>query len=206
MNLFEGSTIWYTGSFFSMILVAVFLENTVLTHAFGMSSMFKVIRKKGDYTLFCGIITVITILASMVVYFINPLLGEGQIAYFIRPLIYVFVISVFYIALLLLIAKIPDKKSKTELSYLLHISAFNCVILGAMLLANNYTMSFITSIGFGLGSGIGFYLATSLVAEMSSYLNSQNIPKAFRGFPITLIFIGIISLALYGIIGHSLPV
>ncbi len=204
MNQLEGSTIWYTGSFFSIILVAVFLDNTVLTHALGMSSMLKVIQKKRDYTLFCMIITVITILASLVVYFINPLFGSGPVSYYIKPFVYVLVISIFYIAALLLISQ-SSGKNREEFSYMLHISAFNCVILGAMLLANHFTMTLSTAIGFGLGSGIGFYFATILIAEVYPYLNSEEIPKPFRGFPATLIFIGIISMALYGIIGHRLP-
>ena len=41
-----------------------------------------------------------------------------------------------------------------------------------------------------------------------SYLFSSNneataIPKAFRGLPITLVYIGVLALAIYGFTGHS---
>ena len=60
-------------------------------------------------------------------------------------------------------------------------------------------------LGFGLGTGIGFSLATFFISIAYDYLHSEAIPKAFRGFPILLIYIGMLSLAFYGMIGHELP-
>ena len=34
-------------------------------------------------------------------------------------------------------------------------------------------------------------------------LCSRAIPKAFRGLPITLVYIGVLALAIYGFTGHS---
>ena len=34
-------------------------------------------------------------------------------------------------------------------------------------------------------------------------LRSQSIPAAFRGMPITLIYIGVLALAIYGFTGHT---
>ena len=59
------------------------------------------------------------------------------------------------------------------------------------------------SLGFGLGSGIGYVLAVLLVTEARHRLRSKAIPKAFRGLPITLVYIGVLALAIYGFTGHS---
>ena len=46
-------------------------------------------------------------------------------------------------------------------------------------------------------------LAVLLVTEARHRLRSKAIPKAFRGLPITLIYIGVLALAIYGFTGHS---
>ena len=66
---------------------------------------------------------------------------------------------------------------------------------------NDFTLA--QSIGFGLGSGLGYLLAVMLVTEAGNRLRSKAIPEAFRGLPITLIYIGVLALAIYGFTGHS---
>ena len=51
-----------------------------------------------------------------------------------------------------------------------------------------------------LNSGV---LGTVLVTEARHRLRSKAIPKAFRGLPITLVYIGVLALAIYGFTGHS---
>ena len=46
-------------------------------------------------------------------------------------------------------------------------------------------------------------LAVLLVTEARHRLRSRAIPSAFRGLPITLIYIGVLALAIYGFTGHS---
>ena len=46
-------------------------------------------------------------------------------------------------------------------------------------------------------------LAVMLVTEAQNRLRSRAIPEAFRGLPITLIYIGVLALAIYGFTGHS---
>ena len=55
----------------------------------------------------------------------------------------------------------------------------------------------------GLGSGVGYLLAVLLVTEAQHRLRSKAIPSAFRGLPITLVYIGVLALAIYGFTGHS---
>ena len=59
------------------------------------------------------------------------------------------------------------------------------------------------SLGFGLGSGLGYLLAVLLVTEARHRLRSRAIPSAFRGLPVTLVYIGVLALAIYGFTGHS---
>ena len=63
----------------------------------------------------------------------------------------------------------------------------------------NYNL--LQSIGFGFGSGVGYLVAVLVVDEGRRRLRSKDIPHIFRGLPSVLIYIGILSLAIYGLVG-----
>ena len=62
--------------------------------------------------------------------------------------------------------------------------------------------SLLCALGFALGSGVGYVLAVVVVMGGEKRLESEKIPAMFRGLPITLLYIGILALAIYGFTGH----
>ncbi len=196
------------GGFFadclSMALVMIAVENMVFSRALGTSTALVIIRKRNSLPLFGTILTVITVLSGIATYLLEPLVKEIANAVYYRPLIYVAVIGAIYLLVLVVCGYLPER-IKDEVKPMVHISAFNCVVLGTLLLVAGEQMTFGSSIGFGLGVGIGFTLATFFISVAYDYLYSAAIPKAFRGFPVLLIYIGLLSLAFYGLVGHQLP-
>ena len=85
----------------------------------------------------------------------------------------------------------------------LPLAAVNSGVLGTVLVERTQSFTMEQSMGFGLGSGLGYLLAVMLVTEADRRLRSEAIPEAFRGLPITLIYIGVLALAIYGFTGHS---
>ena len=85
----------------------------------------------------------------------------------------------------------------------LPLAALNSCVLGTVLVERTQSFTLGQSLGFGLGSGLGYVLAVLLVTEARHRLRSKAIPKAFRGLPITLVYIGVLALAIYGFTGHS---
>ena len=65
----------------------------------------------------------------------------------------------------------------------------------------DYRDNLLQSIGFGFGSGVGYLVAVLVVDEGRRRLRSKDIPHIFRGLPSVLIYIGILSLAIYGLVG-----
>ena len=86
---------------------------------------------------------------------------------------------------------------------LLPIAGFNSTVVGTLLVTTTQNFTLGQSLGFGLGSGLGFILAWPMVTEAQRKLRSRSLPEAFRGLPITLIYIGILALAIYGFTGHT---
>ena len=65
----------------------------------------------------------------------------------------------------------------------------------------HYTdMSISSYIIAGAEAGTGFIFAAFVFTAAFKRLNSQNVPAAFRGFPAALVYLGIISMAIYALL------
>ena len=185
-------------------LTMIFLENMLFSRALDTGTALVIIRKKNNLLLFGSILTGITVLSGIATYFLEPLIRRIVWADYIRPLIYIAVIAVVYIIALIVCGNFKEEQ-KQKIMPMIHISAFNFVVLGTLLLTAGKELTLASSLGYGLGAGIGFMLATFFISVAYDYLHSAAIPKAFRGFPVLLVYIGLLSLAFYGLIGHQLP-
>jgi electron transport complex protein RnfA len=77
----------------------------------------------------------------------------------------------------------------------------NCAILGLALFIVLKEYNFIEGIFYGLGAGVGFTMAIVIMAGIREELELADVPKAFRGAPITMIVAGILALAFMGFAG-----
>ena len=77
----------------------------------------------------------------------------------------------------------------------------NCAVLGATILNITQEYSLLWSVLNGVFGGLGFLMAIVLMAGVRERLESSNIPKAFKGFPISLIIAGLMSVAFLGFAG-----
>lgn len=205
MNGFLQLTLDFFKDMLTYSMIAIFLENTIFSRALGASTSLFVVRKKFNILLFGTVMTLIITASSVIAYLINPFVNGIQSKYYVAPAIYVLIIGLIYVLFLLGTFKFI-KKRKEEILEMIHVSAFNCAVLGALLLSSGKSeMTLGGFLGFGIGTGIGFTLATYLVGLAYEKLSGDDVPYAFRGFPITLIYIGIVSLAIYGLVGHELP-
>ena len=180
--------------FFSYALLAIFAQNAVFTRALGVSRMVQLVGDDRTSSALFGMMLCITqVLVAPVAFvagrFIAPLDNRAQL----RPLVYIASIAVVCLAehlVLWLLRIVP-------------LAALNSGVLGTVLVERTQSFTLGESLGFGLGSGLGYVLAVLLVTEARHRLRSKAIPKAFRGLPITLVYIGVLALAIYGFTGHS---
>lgn len=190
---------------FEYSMLMIFFENIIFSRALGSSTAIFIVRRKYNIALFGLIMTSIIVISMIISFFVNPLILSNINSYYIEPVAYVLIIGFVYVMALIGCNRFLDKKRKEVLA-MIHISSFNCAVLGSMLLSSNVAgLSLGGYIGFGIGVGVGFTIVTYLLSLAFEQLNSTTIPRGFRGLPITLIYIGIISLAVYGLIGHELP-
>ena len=100
----------------------------------------------------------------------------------------------------IVLQKVLPALHRTMGIYLVLITT-NCAILGLALLNVVKKYNLIESLVFGLSAGIGFTLALVIMAGIRERLELADIPKPLRGFPITLIVAGLLSIAFMGFSG-----
>ena len=81
---------------------------------------------------------------------------------------------------------------------------FSFLPVGVLLLTCLSNYRWYESLVFGLGSGLGYLLAVRLHIVFADRLKYTRMPFFLRGLPIRLIGAGLISMALFGLLGHSL--
>ncbi|MGI6725004.1 MAG: electron transport complex subunit RsxA [Christensenellales bacterium] len=77
----------------------------------------------------------------------------------------------------------------------------NCAVLGVTILNIDSNYNLLWSVLNGVFGALGFLLAIVLMAGVRERLESSNIPKAFKGFPISLVIAGLMSVAFLGFAG-----
>ena len=190
--------------FFSYALLAIFAQNAVFTRALGVSRMVQLVGDDRTSSALFGMMLCITqVLVAPVAFFagrwfIAPLDNRAQL----RPVMYLTCIAAVCL-FELLVLKLAKGPRSGQLIRILPIAAVNSGVLGTVLVERTQSFTLEQSLGFGLGSGLGYLLAVMLVTEAQNRLRSRAIPEAFRGLPITLIYIGVLALAIYGFTGHS---
>ena len=77
----------------------------------------------------------------------------------------------------------------------------NCAVLGVTLLNITEKYNMLWSVLNGVFGALGFLLAIVLMAGVRERLESSSIPESFKGFPISLIIAGLMSVAFLGFTG-----
>ena len=88
---------------------------------------------------------------------------------------------------------------------ILPLIAVNCAILGASLFMQEADYSSLTEATvFGIGSGIGWFLAIVGIAAIREKIRYSNVPPALRGLGITFIITGLMGIAFMSFMGIKL--
>ena len=201
--------------YLSLAVKAIFVENMALAFFLGMCS-FLAVSKKVDTALGLGaaVTFVLTITAPLNYLLYTFLLKEGAMSWlgpqftsidlsFLRFLAFIGSIA----AAVQIVEMVMDKFAPalySALGVFLPLIAVNCAILGAALfiVERDYTLG--ESTVFGLGSGIGFWLAIVALAALREKMSYSNVPAGLRGLGITFIVTGLMAIGFMAFAGIQL--
>ena len=187
----------------SVVLIfvsAAFTDNILLARFLGMCSCLGV-SKKVDTSMGLGL-AVIFVTAStaalnylVFAYILVPLGLE-----YLRLITFIIVIAAFVQFVEMVVERI-SLKLYYALGIFLPLITVNCAILGVSLFMLNKPYGFWQTFSFGLGGGFGWFLAITIIGGIREKIKESALPNGLAGPGITLIIVGIMSLAFVGFSG-----
>lgn len=183
-----------------IFLAAIFTSNILLTNFLGMCSFLSV-SKEIESSLGLGMavffVTTLTTAINYLVY--HHILVPLDIIYL------QFVIFIIVIAATVQLTEMIVERFSPALYYTLGIFlpliTVNCAIFGVSLFMVIRNYSFLQSIGYGAGSGLGWLLAILALAGIRNRVKIKMVPAGLQGAGLTLIITGIMALAFIGFSG-----
>ncbi|MCQ4725507.1 electron transport complex subunit RsxA [Anaerotignum faecicola] len=183
-----------------LVLAAIFVNNYVLSQFLGICPFFGVSKKVETAAGMGGAVIFVMTLASAMTYLVyNFILVKLGIEY-LYNIAFILVIA----ALVQLVEMFLKKSSPSlyqALGVYLPLITTNCAVLGVAVVNMQKNYTFLASILNGFGGAVGFALAIVLFAGIRERIEFNNIPKAFRGFPIALVSATLMAIAFLGFQG-----
>lgn len=189
---------------------AVFLENLALAYFLGMCT-FLAVSKQVRTTLGLGLAVIVVLGISVPInqlildYLLRPgalaWAGLGHLDFSHLWLLCAISVIAALVQVLEMILNRLFPALYHALGVYLPLLTVNCAILGASLFMAQRNLSFIESLSYGLGAGVGWTLAIVALAGLRERMKYCDVPEGLRGLGITFITTGLISLAFLGITG-----
>jgi Na+-transporting NADH:ubiquinone oxidoreductase subunit E len=187
----------------NIFLNSVFVGNILLAYFLGMCS-FVAVSKSMHTSVGLGfaVVFVLTITTPVNWLIYHYLLAPGALAWiglpqfdlsFLKFITFIAVIA----AMVQIVEMTIDRYSAalySSLGVFLPLIAVNCAILGASLFMVERNYTFIETVVYGFGSGVGWMLAIVSLAAIRIKLRYADVPDGLEGYGIIMITTGLIAM------------
>ena len=200
----------------NIFVKSIFLENMIFAYFLGMCSYLAVSKSvKTASGLGLAVIFVLGITIPVDYLLENYVLKEGALAWlgpkfaavdlsFLSFIMFIAVIA----SMVQLVEMVVEKFAPalySSLGIFLPLIAVNCAILGGSLfMQQKEFLNVGEATTYGLGSGIGWFLAIIGIAAIREKLQYSNIPAPLRGLGMAFIITGLMGMAFMGFSGIKL--
>lgn len=184
----------------TVLFAAIFTNNILLTNFLGMCS-FLSISKEIKTSVGLGIAVVFVMACTSVLNYLayNYILVPLELTY-LRYIVFIIIIAAFVQLVEMIIERVSEPLY-AALGIFLPLITVNCAILGASLFMIIRQYDLLSSFTYGVGSGVGWFLAILAMAGIRQKIAKARIPKGLEGAGITLIITGMMALAFIGFNG-----
>ncbi len=200
----------------NIFVKSIFIDNMIFAYFLGMCS-YLAVSKTVSTANGLGIAVIFVLVITVPVNYLieNYLLKPGALSWISNDLAAVdlsFLSFIMYIAviasLVQLVEMIIEKFAPAlynSLGIFLPLIAVNCAILGgALFMQEREYANVAEATSFGLGSGIGWYLAIVGIAAIREKIRYSNVPEPLKGLGITFIVTGLMGIAFMSFMGIKL--
>ena len=184
---------------FSLFFASIFTSNILLANFLGMCSFISISKDMKSSNGLGLAVTVVLTVTTAVNWLVLQLLTTLGLVY-LRYIVFIIVIA----AVVQMLEMIIDRVSQTlymNLGIFLPLITVNCAILGVSLFMEIRDYSFWQSVIFGLGSGLGWWLAIMALSAIRKKVEKAPVPAGLKGAGITMITIGFMAMAFIGFSG-----
>lgn len=188
----------------NLFIRSIFIDNMVFAFFFGMCSYIAVSKSVKTAIGLGAAVTFVMVMTVPLNYLLNEYvlspdaLGEGIDLSFLSFIIFIAVIAAF----VQLVEMIVEKFSPSlynQLGIFLPLIAVNCAIMGGSLFMQQKVGESIMNVGdsvvYGLGSGLGWWLAIVMMAAIREKITYSHVPAALKGPGIAFIITGLMGIA-----------
>ena len=202
--------------YFNIFIKAVFIENMIFAYFLGMCS-YLAISKTVKNAVGLGIAVIFVLGVSVPVCYLleNYVLKAGAMSWLSPQLATVdlsFLSFIMFIAIIAAIVQLVEMVVEKfapglygALGIFLPLIAVNCSILGGALFMQEREYATLGEASiFGLGSGVGWFLAIVAIAAIREKIRYSNVPPPLRGLGITFIITGLMGIAFMSFMGVEL--
>ena len=202
--------------YINIFVKAIFIENMIFAYFLGMCSYLAVSKTvKTGVGLGAAVIFVLGITVPVNYLLENYILSEGALSWLgpqFETMDLSFLSFIMFIAIIAsmvqLVEMVVEKFAPAlyaSLGIFLPLIAVNCAILGGALFMQERQYSNIgEATVFGLGSGVGWFLAIVAIAAIREKIRYSSVPGPLRGLGITFIITGLMGIAFMSFMGIEL--
>jgi len=188
------------GRLLELVIAASLINNFVFTRFLGLCIFFGVSKKMETAVGMSITFTAVMVISAALSWLIFTFVMVPLDITFLKIIIFIGIVAGFVQASDTIMRKVAPALFYKLGIYLALIST-NCIILAVPLINAGEKYSFLESIAFALGSGLGFSLALVIMASIREKLELADVPELFKGLPIAFIVTGLIALAFAGFSG-----
>ena len=173
-----------------VILVGALANNIALERLMGLAPFLGWSRRE-DKAVGMGLAgAVVTLLSAAVLWPIQTYVLDAFGLGYLQIMVCVPVI----LALVYLAEALFKRSGKGSLGLYFPVIALNGAVLGLCLSIGG--MGYLEALASALGAGLGFALAMAVLSALLAKVERADVPKAFRGLPVTLLAAFIVSMLL----------
>ena len=184
---------------FALFFASIFTGNILLANFLGMCSFISISKDmKSSNGLGLAVTVVLTVTTGINWAILQLLQALGLV--YLRYIVFIIVIA----AVVQILEMVIDRVSQPlymSLGIFLPLITVNCAILGVSLFMEIREYSFWQSVVFGLGSGLGWWLAIMALSAIRKKIDKAPVPGGLKGAGITMITIGFMAMAFMGFSG-----
>lgn len=185
---------------FTIIIGSIFVSNYVVVQFLGICPALGVSSKVETAAGMGASVTFVITLASAICWAIQRFILDPLSLGYLQTIVFILVIASLVQFVEMALKKLVPSLYNALGIYLPLITT-NCIVLGVAIVNITSAYNLVETIINGISASVGFAMVIILLAAIRERLELTDVPDRFKGMPIALVSLGLMSIAFMGFAG-----